>query len=228
MKTTVLAPFLLCTLGVAQAGDVASVEDDDLKPVPSEVAAGVRAAESAPETRTCGLAGRAIRLARGTKVDAYLVTTTDACVWGAAVGPIWVVYQRAGAYQVTKTGGYSLHVASRHRHGMADFSVHAATAGWSSTHAWHFDGTVYREAAPAPRNRKASNAERLVLALQEVSSWAERVKKAGRGVAVHEEASTGTRGCREVTLYEDAATHLSRFGTWQVCGRQVKRQRDDE
>src|ERR1700760_2281569 len=88
--STLAACVLLTTCAVrALAADFA-IESRSLGQVPGGVASAVEADPSHPSAE-CKFMGVPVDLSSDHRVRGYAVTTSEACDWGAAVGPIWLV-----------------------------------------------------------------------------------------------------------------------------------------
>ncbi|WP_155641871.1 hypothetical protein [Burkholderia cepacia] len=92
----------------------------------------------------CRLIGERIDLDGRGKV--FLFTTEDACGWGSALGPIWIV--RVGNDHVGKAvldaGGYSVVGKSGFSRGMRNIEVRSGNAAFIATQSYRFDGVRYR------------------------------------------------------------------------------------
>lgn len=97
----------------------------------------------------CRLIGEPINL--DDKGKAFLFTTKDACGWGTALGPMWIVHSRNGhaGKVVLDAGGYSVEGKSSVSHGMRDVEIRWGNAGFIAAQSYRFDGVRYRSVGPA-------------------------------------------------------------------------------
>lgn len=99
----------------------------------------------------CRLIGGRIDL--DDKGKTFLFTTEDACGWGAALGPIWIVHvgnDHVGR-MVLDAGGYSVAGKSSFSHGMRDLEIRWGNAGFIAAQCYRFDGVRYRSVGPVRR-----------------------------------------------------------------------------
>ena len=138
---------MLLTRSVYCAESATSIESGDLGPVPQEVAAKVTANKSfgAFKSLTCKIKGKAVSLSTDQSTTTWFVTTADACGWGAALGPIWLVEDRIGlgATVILSTGGYALSPSAKSHNGLADVIILAGTASGNASKRYTFDGKSY-------------------------------------------------------------------------------------
>jgi hypothetical protein len=121
-----------------------SIEDKDLAPVPSAVAAAVKRDRTG--SGSCGLIGKPILPSVSTKLPTYFVTTADACDWGAALGPIWVVAAGNGKGTVVlSSGGYWVKVRGEVTTGFHNLVVGRETASERVTNEYVYNGSAYRK-----------------------------------------------------------------------------------
>lgn len=92
----------------------------------------------------CRLIGEAIDLSYTNRV--FLFTTKDACGWGSALGPIWIVLAKKNSdgKVVLDAGGYSVVGKSNYSHGMRDLEIRSGTAGFVEVKRYSFDGMRYK------------------------------------------------------------------------------------
>ena len=135
--------IVLCsTIAVAQDF---YIEENGLRPVPSTADAAIRKAES--DIAECRFEGKTIDLDGDGNATDLVVTTQDACAWGAALGPIWVLRAEKGSFTlVLSYGGYSLTLGKTKSNGLRDIAVMTATAARTETSIWRYDGRKYIEA----------------------------------------------------------------------------------
>lgn len=94
------------------------------------------------ENLGCKLTGRKIPLTPLLTVSVYFVTTSNACGWGAALGPIWLVDESSGK-MILNAGGYAVEVKRHVRNGFRDVGVSSGTAGGEDSNYYHFNGARY-------------------------------------------------------------------------------------
>ncbi len=135
-----LAIFSTCT----KAEDF-SIEEEKLSAVPKAVEASIRGSKNF-ESNLCKLIGKPIDLAGEGTNSGFVVTTANACDWGAALGPIWVVRDGAKPVVVLSYGGYSLTLGKQKTNGFRNVAISAGTAGRYTESLWKFNGEFYAKA----------------------------------------------------------------------------------
>lgn len=147
MKTLVW--FVICGVisqSTAFAEDF-NIEDDQLRPLPDEVSVVIRSDKSFSDFKREGcsrLVGVSVALDETKKTTGWIATTADGCAWGAATGPIWVLYRRAKSCElVLSTGGHDLTMRKSLHGGLKDLLITSGTAGWYSESRMKFDGSRY-------------------------------------------------------------------------------------
>ena len=152
--------FFLCSQALALT---VTIEDQSLSALPPDVSATVQADRSFAPFRdlSCKLMGERAALPAGEHAASYFLTTEDACGWGAALGPIWLVRVSGGtASVVLSTGGYSVEVLNDVKDGMRELKVSRGSGASSTLSAvYEFDGQEYKvrgssraEDRPSTRN----------------------------------------------------------------------------
>jgi len=119
-----------------------TIEDQKLVVLPKPVEDAIRNTKNF-EYPECKLIGKPIDISDKGPGSGFFATTADACIWGAAQGPIWVVLNGTKPVQVLEYGGYTLSLAKQTQNGLRNIKISAATAGHSSESLWHFDGVRY-------------------------------------------------------------------------------------
>jgi hypothetical protein len=122
------------------------IEDEKLTALPAPIEAVIRKSKGF-ESTSCKLIGKTMDLT-GTGTyphSGYFVTTADACDWGRALGPIWVVRSRPTPTVVLAHGGYALALRQPLSNGLLSISISTETAGNSSKNLWKFDGQHYSQ-----------------------------------------------------------------------------------
>lgn len=118
------------------------IEGEQLSALPKPIEAAIRSAQGF-EYGSCKFIGKPVDLLGQGANSGYVATTANACNWGAALGPIWVVRDGAQPVTVLEHGGYSLTLGKQRQNGLRNVAISAATAGWSSESLWKFDGMRY-------------------------------------------------------------------------------------
>lgn len=121
------------------------IEDDELAALPTPIEAAIRKSKDFDST-SCKLIGKTIDLTGKQPHSGYFVTTADACDWGRALGPIWVVRSEPNPAVVLAHGGYALKLVQPLNNGLLSISITAETAGKSAKSLWKFDGQHYSKA----------------------------------------------------------------------------------
>ncbi|HNC85000.1 MAG TPA: hypothetical protein PK999_18245 [Nitrospira sp.] len=143
MKSLVrFAISLICFIPVIASADVFFIEDPLLNSLPTEVVTTIRASKGF-EFGSCKLIGKPVDLKGNGTNTGFVATTADACGWGAALGPIWVVQGATNPTTVLDHGGYSLTLGKQTQNGFRNIAIAAGTAGWHSESLWKFDGVRY-------------------------------------------------------------------------------------
>lgn len=137
----VSALFLATIPFVAIAEDF-TVEDEQLTAPPKMIEDAIRNRQKL-EYPMCKLIGKSIDLTGQGADSGFVATTADACGWGAAQGPIWVVLNGTKPTTVLEYGGYSVTLGRQLQNGLRNVAISAATAGRSSESLWKFDGVRY-------------------------------------------------------------------------------------
>jgi hypothetical protein len=137
------------------------IEDDDLQPVPADVVPVIQKVVGRdPEcgVKAGNLRGRPVDLDGDGRALDWIVTTTNTCLWGAAVGPIWVVRRQDGSSTlVLANGGYQATVGQAKRNGLRQISIEAASAGWERAAMFDFDGSKYVATSDETTSAKADD-----------------------------------------------------------------------
>jgi hypothetical protein len=111
---------------------IASIESSELESIPLIVRSTIEADASFNIFRSlhCKIHGMIIPLSSKNAVSTWFVTTSDACGWGTALGPIWLVADRSGVNSslLLATGGYSLSISGNPRRDFASITINTGTA----------------------------------------------------------------------------------------------------
>jgi hypothetical protein len=120
------------------------IEDGSLSNIPAAAEKAVRkTGEVSPE---CKLVGMSINLKAESAGKDVIVTTDNACEWGAATGPIWVLREGQGSYDVVLSySGYSAYIGKHKHKGFNNIKISAGTAGWYQESLWKFNGEKYKK-----------------------------------------------------------------------------------
>jgi hypothetical protein len=152
MRPSAFFAVLLTLTPVFASADDFYIEDDSMTELPMQVAKAIQNAEGEklkdarqPENGFCKLIGKPIDLGRGKK-PGYFVTTADACNWGAALGPIWLVVNESQPVVVLSSSGAALVLKKQVQHGLPNVVISAGTAGWTQKSWWKYDGARYIKA----------------------------------------------------------------------------------
>ena len=137
-----LAIFLFCFAPVIASADDFFIEDPLLKSLPTAAETAIRSGKGFA-FGSCKLIGKPVDLTGSGTNTGYVATTAEACGWGAALGPIWVVRGGVNPSPVLDHGGYSLTLGKQTQNGFRNIAISAGTAGWHSESLWKFDGVRY-------------------------------------------------------------------------------------
>jgi hypothetical protein len=133
-----------CTPGLASA---LTIEDKDIGLVGDSVSSAVYADKSFDPFKdySCKIVGEKIALSTEEVAATYFLTTADACGWGAALGPVWLVrVSRGRASVVLSAGGYSVDALKNETNRMHDVTINGTAARVSSS-VYKFNGVVYQK-----------------------------------------------------------------------------------
>ncbi|WP_321921428.1 hypothetical protein [Burkholderia sp. BCC1998] len=121
--------FLACNTNAFPKGVDFTIEDKDLSDVSGKAVSAVSKDTSFSPFKNlgCKLTGKEILLT-SLPIRTYFLTTSNACGWGAAVGPIWIVDESHGKV-ILSTGGYAIEVRRRTRNGFRDIDVNSEIGG---------------------------------------------------------------------------------------------------
>ncbi|PMS26215.1 hypothetical protein C0Z19_08295 [Trinickia soli] len=110
--------FLWIMLGLSATFAVSAhplpliIEDEGLAAVSDEISSMVYQDKSFDSFKnySCKVVGEKAALSESAAVEAYFLTTADACGWGAAFGPMWLVRTSGGEGSIVfSTGGCSIY-----------------------------------------------------------------------------------------------------------------------
>lgn len=133
---------LLATAPSFAVAQVFHIEDDKLATLPAAVESTIRDSENF-EATSCKLLGRPINLTGGGSASGYVATTAEACDWGRALGPIWVVRAEPTPVLVLSYGGYALRTSPPMSNGLLGIIISTETSGHRAESRWAFDGNRY-------------------------------------------------------------------------------------
>ncbi len=135
--------FFICT-NQAFAQDF-NIEEEGLKSLPKQVERAIRTHKQL-EFTSCKLIGKAINLSNSKKDTSFVVTTSNACGWGASSGPVWVVSKINNSYTSimhTITNGVEFKEEKNNR--LRQIVTEGGSAGHISYARWGFTGKYYKE-----------------------------------------------------------------------------------
>lgn len=119
------------------------VEDKTLQPLPAVVEETFRRVETDSDMKQCRLLGKSVELGKNGGQPGFVITTADACGWGASSGPIWVMRAGSPPTIVLSYGGYDVTLGTGAQNGLRHIAIGHATAGSFSESLWKFDGARY-------------------------------------------------------------------------------------
>lgn len=126
-----------------------NIEEEGLKPLPKQVGKTVLKtfhAQNQFEFMNCKLIGKAINLSNSKKDSSFVVTTSNACGWGASSGPVWVVSKIENSYTSimhTITNGVEFKEEKNNR--LRQIVTEGGSAGHWSYARWGFTGKYYKK-----------------------------------------------------------------------------------
>jgi|GEM_PF-652409 len=144
MRLLCISIGLMCFVNLAFAESF-FIEEKILTQVPKAVAIAISATKNFafPE---CKLVGKTVNISGQGKASGYIVTTSQACGWGAATGPIWLVVKLNGLYiNVLQTTTYAADIVKNKDHGLHQLVTTSGTAGHASYTRWKFTGKTYEQ-----------------------------------------------------------------------------------
>jgi hypothetical protein len=152
MRPWIFLAALIFVIPVPVRADDYFVEDDMMTELPKQVSEVIYNTEGKnllvdfrnPKSGPCKLIGKPIDLVPSTK-SGYFATTANACNWGAATGPIWLVLKERRPVVVLSYGGASLALEKQMQNGLPNIVISAGTAGWSTKTWFRYDGAKYIE-----------------------------------------------------------------------------------
>ena len=119
------------------------VEDKTLQSLPANVEATFRRVETDPDIKQCRLLGKSVELGKSGGHPGFVITTANACGWGASSGSIWVMLAGSPPAIVLSYGGYDVTLGTGAQNGLKHIAIGHATAGSFSESLWKFDGERY-------------------------------------------------------------------------------------
>jgi hypothetical protein len=145
----ICVPFItFCISCLAYAGEpIASIEGPELGSVPLAIRSTIQSDASFNTFKIlhCEIQGKRIPLSSDSSVSTWFVTTSDACGWGAALGPIWIVANRSKGNPVLllTSGGYALSIIGKSHNEFASIAIYAGNAEGSTRNLYIFNGKKY-------------------------------------------------------------------------------------
>ncbi len=138
--------FLVFTVEASAEPYIFSIEDEDLVSIPSAARVAILASEADPFWDNCNYVGKPVDLRLNGHADEWVVTTANACGWGNAMGPIWLLDKKSATYRVLLNDvGYSLSLSDHQYKGLPDIKVVGATAGWYEERRWNHTKNKYKK-----------------------------------------------------------------------------------
>lgn len=125
-----------------------TIEDTGLAAVSDEISSVVYKDKSFESFKdySCKIVGEKIALSVSPAVETYFLTTTDACGWGAALGPIWLVRTFGGTDSLAlSAGGYTIYPMKIAKNGMRNVKIGSGSAKHPEFTIYEFDGRVYKK-----------------------------------------------------------------------------------
>jgi hypothetical protein len=152
MKSILVFLIAACVTCFADASEpLASVESSDLGPVPQIIQSTIESDASFKlyESLNCKMQGKKIPLSSNSLISTWFVTTSEACGWGAALGPIWLVENPSAGEPslILATGGNSVAIAGKSRGSFAGIVIVSGTAEESVRKRYSFNGQKYKASA---------------------------------------------------------------------------------
>ncbi|WP_179403346.1 hypothetical protein [Burkholderia guangdongensis] len=146
--------FLASSASVFSKNMAYTIEDKDLRPISRNVYEILAKDPSYTTFGTlgCKLVGEKIPLESSAPIFTYFVTTSDACGWGTALGPIWLVDELRRKV-ILSAGGYAVLIQSRVRNGFRDVKISSETSGSAESDYYSFGRIKYLRAKI--RNRQS-------------------------------------------------------------------------
>jgi hypothetical protein len=141
--------MVLCLARAAYAAElIAAIESRDLGSVSEELNGALSTDTSfrALIPLHCVTQGKQVTLSTADTKTIWFVTTANACGWGAALGPIWLVQVDSSGKPslILSSGGYSLYASKKIHHGLSDVVIDSGTAGEGSSKRYVFNGQRYK------------------------------------------------------------------------------------
>lgn len=130
------------------AEDGFGIEDDNLRPVPSAVAAALRMHLRNTDYKECAngkFIGSAVDLKGSARKLDWIAKTANGCAWGAATAKIWILKRDRARYRVVlDDGGQGVVLLNTKTNGLRDLRMPSGTAGHYSDAILKFDGRRYK------------------------------------------------------------------------------------
>jgi hypothetical protein len=124
---------------LAAAAQTITIIDNNLRPIPLKAESAIRSLPGWGESSGCNFIGRVLPIGKSSE-KTLVVTTSAACAWGAAQGPLFLLRQSRGSYTVLlETVGYSISLRPTAREGKTTLRV----VGQHSYSDYHLQGDRY-------------------------------------------------------------------------------------
>ncbi|MDR2187379.1 MAG: hypothetical protein LBE62_04905 [Azonexus sp.] len=126
------------------------IEGDTLSPVPKDVVTSVLGTLQNSlldrDGNPCEFVGKSVNLKfSASSTPDWIVTTSDACSWGAYAAPIWVIYRSDAGYRVVLSdSAYDVTLGPTGNNGLRNIATASASAGVQEEKLWKYDGTQYK------------------------------------------------------------------------------------
>jgi hypothetical protein len=148
MKSISAFFFAFCVSCLAYGVEpIASIESSELDSVPPAVRSAIESDVSFNTFKIlhCEIEGKIVPLSSDGTVSTWFVTTSDACGWGAALGPIWIVADRlvGNPLLLLTSGGYALSIVGKSHNGFASIAIYTGNAEGHTRNLYFFNGKKY-------------------------------------------------------------------------------------
>ncbi len=134
--------FVFLLIGLCLSATESYIEDNSLTTIPKQGVRALRVFDN--DYSECEYIGKIIDLDNNPQTSFWFVTTKDACEWGRALGPIWVLSESSGDFHIILSdGGYSLFIEDSQNNSLFDIKTSSGTAGWFQENLWRYNGDKY-------------------------------------------------------------------------------------
>lgn len=139
--------ILLPTISISSYAETFTIEDSDLSKPDSHITTEIEKSTSFDPYKFlgCQIHGKLVPVSDKNTDKIYFFTTKDACGWGAAVGPIWIVRDHnKEIYILLSSGGYSFKNEISTNFNLHDISINSEFSGKTIKKTFTFDGFIYK------------------------------------------------------------------------------------